>query len=146
MDLTRNSRDKNIKLQKKNIFVVAAIIINENNEVFCCQRKSSGDLSLKWEFPGGKIEAGETHKQALYRELKEELDIETKVGAFYTMVEYEYNTFYLTMYCYNVNIISGDIKLLVHNDSMWVKKDKLVDIDWAEADVPIVKKIMNERL
>jgi 8-oxo-dGTP diphosphatase len=139
-----NSEEAKITDKMKKITVVAAIIKNSKNQIFCCQRVETGELSLKWEFPGGKVEPGETHKEALYRELKEELDIESNIKSFYTEVEYQYKTFHLTMFCYDVEIVSGKIKLNVHKDSKWINIENLMDLDWAEADIPIVKKLISD--
>ena len=76
--------------------------------------------------------------------LKEELDIESNIKSFYTEAEYQYNTFHLTMFCYDVEIVSGKIKLNVHKDSKWINIENLMDLDWAEADIPIVKKLISD--
>ena len=122
----------------KNIEVVAGIIIN-NKKVFCCQRGNKGPLAFKWEFPGGKIEIGETHIVALKRELKEELNISVQVGKLLTTIQHQYDTFHLIMHCYYVTIDGGKIDLIEHNDSKWCLVHELSRLDWAEADIPIVE-------
>lgn len=121
----------------KQIEVVAGII-TDKDKIFCCQRGNKGPLALKWEFPGGKIEDGETHQEALKRELKEELDITVTVGSFLTTVMHQYPTFLLTMHCYYVDITEGTIELIEHIDSAWCDIEELSSFDWASADAPIV--------
>ena len=122
----------------KNIEVVAAIIINKNNEIFCARRKDEGELALKWEFPGGKIEKGESHQEALIREIKEELSTDIKVTNFIMTVKHQYESFHLTMHAYLADVINGDLILNEHTGFKWLKKEQLNSLDWAEADLPIV--------
>lgn len=117
----------------KYIEVVAAVI-EKDNKVFCCQKGNKGECAYKWEFPGGKIEPGETHKQALIREIKEELDCLIKVNNYLTTVNHQYNTFHLTMHVYLCELIDKEPILSEHIDSKWCSKDKLKDLDFAEAD------------
>lgn len=123
----------------KTIEVVAAIIKNDD-KIFTTQR-GYGDFKGFWEFPGGKIEAGETPQQALIREIKEELDIDIKVGELVTTVEYDYPQFHLTMYCFICTIVAGDMVLKEHENSKWLTKDTLNSVDWLPADVELLEII-----
>ena len=124
----------------KHVEVVAAVII-KNRQVFCAQRKNFGEAAKKWEFPGGKIEEGETPQEALAREIFEELDTQIEIGEFITTVNHQYNTFSITMHAYQATVLTGDLKLSEHLDSRWLCKEELDSLDWAAADIPIVKKI-----
>lgn len=117
----------------KHIEVVAAVI-EKDDKVFCCQKGNKGECAYKWEFPGGKIEPGETHKEALTREIKEELDCLIKVNNYLTTINHQYNTFHLTMHVYLCELIDKEPILSEHIDSKWCSKDKLKDLDFAEAD------------
>ena len=128
----------------KTIRVVAAIIkaVNEKGEniIFATQR-GYGEFKGGWEFPGGKIEEGETPKEALKREIKEELDTEIVVGDLIDTIEYDYPNFHLSMDCFLAEIVSGDLVLKEHAASKWLTKEKLDSIDWLPADITLIDKI-----
>lgn len=126
----------------KTIEVVAAII-KKDDKVFATQR-GYGDFKDGWEFPGGKIEPGETPEEALVREIKEELDADIKVGDLVTTVEYDYSNFHLTMHCFLCELLSDDITLLEHEAARWLKKDQLDEVAWLPADVEVVKALIEE--
>ena len=123
----------------KTIRVVAAIII-KNEEVFATQR-GYGDFKGGWEFPGGKIDAGETPEEALIREIKEELDTEVDVIELLDTVEYDYPNFHLSMDCFICNIKSGDLVLKEHEAAQWLTKETLDSVNWLPADLGLIDKI-----
>lgn len=123
----------------KNIKVVAAIII-DNNKIFATQR-GYGDFKDGWEFPGGKIEKGETPEEALIREIKEELDTTINVNKKIDTVEYDYPNFHLSIDCFICNILEGDLVLKQHEASKWLSKEELYSVDWLPADKKIIEKI-----
>lgn len=129
----------------KTIEVVAAIIL-QGDKVFATQR-GYGEFKDGWEFPGGKIENGETPQQALKREIKEELTIEIEVGREMQIVEYEYPKFHLKMHCFLCNIISGDLILKEHEAARWLTVDALWSVEWLPADlelIPMIKSILTD--
>ncbi|MFA5693497.1 MAG: (deoxy)nucleoside triphosphate pyrophosphohydrolase [Acholeplasmataceae bacterium] len=125
---------------KKIIEVVAAIIIKDK-KVFTAQRKDEGELAKKWEFPGGKIEKNETQEMALKRELKEELNINISNIKYFMTVNHEYESFKLILHSYKCSIESKNINLNEHLNSKWLSFNDLDKVDWAAADLPIVKKL-----
>ena len=127
---------------KKTIDVVAAII-RQDDKLFATQR-GYGEWKDWWEFPGGKVESGETHEDALRREIREELATEIEVGNLLTTVEYDYPQFHLTMHCYLCSIVSGQLSLLEHEDARWLGMDELDSVRWLPADVEVVKLIKKE--
>ena len=128
----------------KTIRVVAAVIkaVNENNEpiIFATQR-GYGEFKGGWDFPGGKIEAGETPKKALKREIMEELDTEISVGELIDTIEYDYPEFHLSMDCFWCEMVSGDLVLKEHEAAKWLDKEMLYSVDWLPADVRLIEKI-----
>ncbi|WP_334145947.1 (deoxy)nucleoside triphosphate pyrophosphohydrolase [Muricomes intestini] len=123
----------------KTVRVVAAVI-ETDGKIFATQR-GYGDLKGGWEFPGGKIEAGETPQQALKREVMEELDAEVSVGDLIDTIEYDYPTFHLSMDCFWCKIISGDLVLKEHEAAKWLSKDRLESVEWLPADITLIDAI-----
>ena len=128
----------------KTIRVVAAIIkaVNENGEpiIFATQR-GYGDFKGGWEFPGGKIEEGETPEEALVREIEEELKTIISVGELIDTIEYDYPTFHLSMDCFWAEIVSGDLVLTEHEAAKWMTKEELDSVEWLPADISLIDKI-----
>ena len=127
----------------KKIEVVAAIIC-QDNQIFATQR-GYGDFKGGWEFPGGKVEPGETPEAALVREIREELAVEISVGELLTTVEYDYPNFHLTMHCYLCQLTGGELRLLEHQAARWLGKGELYSVEWLPADVgviPLVERIL----
>ena len=120
----------------KNIEVVAGII-KDGDKIFATQR-GYGEFKDGWEFPGGKMEPGETPQEALARELKEELAVDVNVGEFLCTVDYDYPTFHLTMLCFYCSVIGGELTLLEHEASKWLKMTELHSVNWLPADVEVV--------
>ena len=131
----------------KTIRVAAAVIKASDDKaepiIFTTQR-GYGEFKGGWEFPGGKIEEGETPQEALKREIKEELDTEISVGDFIDTIEYDYPTFHLSMDCFWCQIVSGDLVLKEHEAAKWLTKDKLDSVDWLPADITLIDKIRRE--
>lgn len=123
----------------KTVKVVAAVI-RDGNKIFATQR-GYGDLKGGWEFPGGKIEDGETPQQALAREIKEELATDIEVGDFIADIEYDYPTFHLSMNCYWCKVKDGDLTLLEHEAAKWLDADSIYSVDWLPADEMIIPDI-----
>lgn len=123
---------------------VAAAIINHEGKIFATQR-SSGPFKDGWEFPGGKIEEGETPRQALVREIKEELDIVVDVGELEEVVEYDYPDFHLTMHCFWCSIQSGEPVLKEHQAAEWLAPRELDRVEWLPGDVELIKKLMSRK-
>ena len=130
----------------KTIKIVAAIIcddIKEKNKIFATAR-GYGDLKGGWEFPGGKVEAGETPQEALKREIMEELDTEISVGELIDTIEYDYPTFHLSMDCFWAEVVAGNLELKEAEAAKWLTKDQLDSVAWLPADVTLIDKIRSE--
>ena len=133
----------------KVIRVDASVIkaANEQGEpmIFATQR-GYGDLKGGWEFPGGKIEEGETPKEALKREIMEELDTEIKVGKLIDTIEYDYPTFHLSMDCFWCEIVKGELVLKEHEAARWLTREQLGEVEWLPADVTLIEKVGDEMI
>lgn len=126
-------------MSMKKIEVVAAII-RRGHQIFATQR-GYGEFKGWWEFPGGKMEAGETPKQALVREIREELDAEICVGKFLRTVEWDYPAFHLTMHCFWCTLSSASLRLNEHEDARWLTKEELHAVRWLPADISLLDDI-----
>lgn len=126
----------------KTVHVVAAVI-RKDDKIFATQR-GYGEFKDGWEFPGGKIEEGETSEQALVREIKEELDTDIKVGKLLDTIEYDYPNFHLSMECFWCEIVKGGLELKEHEAARWLTKETLDSVDWLPADVSLIGKIKKE--
>ena len=128
----------------KTVKVVAAVITacNDNGEkiIFATQR-GYGEFKDGWEFPGGKVEPGETPQEALKREIMEELETEIEVGDLIETIEYDYPTFHLSMDCFWAEIVKGDLVLREHEAAKWLTKGQLGSVDWLPADLGLVEKV-----
>ena len=136
MNILRVNKEEN---KMKTVRVVAAVI-RDNDKIFATQR-GYGDLKGGWEFPGGKIEEGETPQEALKREIMEELDTEIEVGELIDTIEYNYPDFHLSMGCYWCSVVSGNLVLKEHEAARWLGKDELMDVEWLPADVELINVI-----
>ena len=123
----------------RQIEVVAAIIVKDH-KVFATQR-GYGECKDFWEFPGGKIDAGETPEEALRREIKEELDTEIAVGELFTTIDYDYPTFHITMHCYLCTIENGSLTLLEHEAAKWLSLEQLYSVTWLPADLLVIAEL-----
>lgn len=130
---------------KKDIHVVGAVII-QDGKILCAQRGPSKALPLKWEFPGGKIEKGESPQEALQREIKEEMQCKIEIGEQidYTVYEYDFGIVHLTtFYC---KLIEGKPILTEHASIKWLPPNELTSLDWAPADIPSIEKLSKKSL
>ena len=127
----------------KQIKTVAGVIRNEKGEVLCTLRDQGkyDYVSFKWEFPGGKIEEGETLEQTLIRELHEELEIDVEIKNFFYQVEHDYPDFHLSMAVFDCKLISKEMKMNVHKGIKWLLPKDMMTLDWAEADIPVAKLV-----
>ena len=123
----------------KTVKVVAAVI-HKDNKIFATAR-GYGEFKGKWEFPGGKIEDGETSQQALVREIQEELDTTITVGELIGTIEYDYPTFHLSMDCFWCEVVDGELKLLEAEDAKWLSKAELYSVQWLPADITIIEEV-----
>lgn len=124
----------------KTINVVAAIIRDANGRILCTQR-GYGEWKDWWEFPGGKLEAGETPEEALKREIREELSTEIRVDEFLCTVDYDYPTFHLTMHCYLCSLLTGALHLNEHKAARWLEISELGSVKWLPADVEVALRL-----
>ena len=132
MDREEDKRMKSIR--------VSAAVIHRDGKIFATQR-GYGEYKGKWEFPGGKREEGESGEEALYREIREELDSKVKIEKLICTTDYDYPTFHLTMDVYSSNLIEGNLTLLEHEDAKWVSLDSIDDLDWLPADWSVIDEI-----
>lgn len=130
----------------KQIKTIAGVIKNEKGEILCTLRdKSKYDyVSFKWEFPGGKVEEGETSRETLIRELQEELEIEVEIGNFFYQVEHDYPDFHLSMTLFECKLVSKELKTNVHKEVKWLYPEDIMTLDWAAADIPVAQEIYNK--
>ena len=124
----------------KQIEVVAAIIFDEQGRIFATQR-GYGEWQGWWEFPGGKIEPDETPRQALHREIREELDAEIEVGKLLRTIDYDYPAFHLTMHCFKCKLVGNHVTLLEHDAAKWLQPDELQSVKWLPADEGICQDL-----
>ena len=129
-------------MAKKQIEVVAAIIHDDKDRIFATQR-GYGDYKDWWEFPGGKMEVGETPEEALKREIWEELSTEISVDEFICTVEYDYPQFHLTMHCYWCHVESGHLELNEHEAARWLTKEELNSVQWLPADRQLIESLLH---
>lgn len=125
---------------------VAAAVIHDEGKILATQR-GYGDFKGGWEFPGGKIQPGESAEEAIVREIQEELQVCIRPEKLLTTVEYDYETFHLTMHCFLASIIKGEIQLIEHEAMRWLTSDQLESVDWLPADIAVVaqlKRILNQ--
>lgn len=129
----------------KTIKVVAAVIRDslENTTKIFATARGYGEFKGKWEFPGGKVEPGETPQQALVREIQEELTVKIEVGELIDTIEYDYPAFHLSMDCFWCNIVDGEIILKEAEAAKWLGKDELFNVDWLPADIALIEKLQN---
>ena len=132
----------------KKVKVVAAVIcdsLQEKKSIFATAR-GYGEFKGRWEFPGGKIEAGETPRQALKREIQEELGVKIKVGEWIDTIEYDYPSFNLSMDCFWCIVVDGEIVLKEAEAARWLSKDELYSVDWLPADMKLIEKLKSNLL
>ena len=133
----------------KTVKVVAAVIkvLNQEGEpiIFATQR-GYGEFKDGWEFPGGKVEEGETPQEALKREIMEELDTEITVGKLIDTIEYDYPTFHLSMDCFWCEIVKGELVLKEHEAARWLTREQLGEVEWLPADVTLIEKVGDEMI
>ena len=125
---------------------VVAAIIKEKDQILIAQRHSKDPLAGKWEFPGGKLEPGETPEECLVREIREELQVELEIASFYDDNIYRYNDNAIHLLFYWAEILGGEVTPIVHDDVKWTTIKELTNFDFAPADIPIVKRLERENI
>lgn len=130
---------------KKTVHVVGAIIENDKKEIFCALRSPVMTLANYWEFPGGKIEPGETPEQALAREIIEELNCSIEVGKKVEDTTYEYEKVIVRLETYKAKLVTGEPVALEHAETKWVPREQLLQLNFAPADIPAVEKLIREK-
>lgn len=128
----------------KIIKVVAAVIKSLNDKgqtIIISAQRGYGEFKDSWEFPGGKIENGETPQEALKREIMEELDTQIEVGTLIDTIEYDYSDFHLSMDCFWCDIVRGNLVLKEHENAKWLTKEQLQDVEWLPADIKLIENI-----
>lgn len=130
----------------KQVTTVGGVIYNEKGQILCTQREASkyDYISYKWEFPGGKLEEGETNEQALVRELMEELELTVKDLQFFYQVEHDYKDFHLSMAVFKCKTNQKELSVNVHKGIKWLFPNEMGELDWAAADEPVMQKVMKE--
>ncbi|MEH6855298.1 8-oxo-dGTP diphosphatase MutT [Priestia megaterium] len=123
---------------------VVAAIIKEKDQILIAQRHSKDPLAGKWEFPGGKLETGETPEECLVREIREELQVEVEIGSFYDDNVYDFKDQAIHLLFYWAEIMNGEVTPVVHDDVKWITIKELARFDFAPADIPIVKRLERE--
>ena len=130
---------------KKQVHVVGAIIENDKGEIFCAKRSADMTLPNYWEFPGGKIEAGETPEQALAREIQEEFSCTIQVGEKVEDTTYEYDKVIVRLETYKAKLKDGQPTAVEHADTKWVARNEIAQLNFAPADIPAVERLINEK-
>ena len=121
---------------------VACAIIEQNGTVLTAQRSAAMSLPLKWEFPGGKIEAGETAEECLIRELREELGVSVFIGSALSPATHSYPDFTVTLYPFTCRLTGGAVSMYEHHALKWVEPQQMSDLDWAAADLPVIREYL----
>lgn len=119
---------------------MVSAIIKENDKILTT-RRGFGDYKNMWEFPGGKMELGETRGEALRREIKEELELDINISSYFTTIDYDYPDFRLKMHCFICDICGGQLYLNVHNDAKWLVIEELDQLEWVPADMLVIEKL-----
>ena len=130
---------------KKKVKVVAAIIENDNNEILCALRSPQMVLPNMWEFPGGKVEEGESLYEAIEREIKEELKCNVKAIDIFNNIDHEYENFIVNLICLKCKLVEGNPMACEHSKIIWLKRENLYSLKWAPADISAVNRLIKER-